>query len=1069
MRVNRLAVYRTILTLSRLISQSGCQCFHKRPTAVVVLTVVLLMIVLSVDPSMAVAQAAGDVSPPTGKPAYQMPDVASYVDQQLGFFWPRRQMVDGSVIYLHPIGGNDCTLVVKPARLTNTPDRDISQIRLDAEKSISGRALGRNTVSHMKDGSTIVSTSVVNGRNQADDLYIVIRPEAGAPDSILRAKMVQVLVYHQTNQTLCQADTAVSRAMRSLTSADVGSGHDSVGTTGAASNGADANLASSAVQDPLETARAARNAWVESVRRNGDPLPLLPRLNPIIATLQHLVDSTSGERQVQAKFELGVTQRQQFDFAAAEPTLTDAAKSAERLSLHDVAFKAWIELARTVTALRNHDKAEAALRSASDVAGEKPTPKERFDLALYNASALERRGEGEAALVEAIESRGLAQTAEDKFNSVSVIGDALNNLAWRCPDDPRLSINGSAGQYGKDACEFLFSLAGDVYKQAETEAEKLGWDGIARLHKTQADGAARQRDLLAFKSTFDRQMQDATLKLSTSEEGAARLYSPQTRDAVVANRHFEWVQSTYIAETRPEFAGQYERLQEQLKALNGTDAGYFKNRGALALINGDKALAADNFETAVNMMNKLRTGIFDPRRRGTVIEEDRGQAYEGLALQRLALNQDDQAFAAFEMTRARGFGELTHILARPDVTPPDREWLSKLLLLDAQQREIEAKMLQNVLTSGQVDIAPHTLSKLAQIRADRFAMLRTGKDAQSRLFRAADVAGVTLSELQKAAARSQTSIVLYWVTSLHLIEWYVGPHGSKVLSLWLPATVVRDKVVGIRQSAAGHYPFDKAAAQDLYYFLVSPFEDDLDTKQVLFIPQGPLVGLPFETLIEPDSGQPLIERWAVSYAPNAQIAYDMLSRPVPHVTKIDAVVDVEADDLTKESMALTGVNSLNTSVHYAQMVTLNNLAPTLAGSDGLHVLLHGHYNSDEPLLSELLVSGRHYMYAVQLINLPLNRIQLAVLSSCESGIVGRYVSNETFGFPWALLIGGAQSALVSRWIVDAANNKMWMQHFYSALGKSESPAMATADAMRAMRRDGHDHPYYWAAPQMSGR
>jgi hypothetical protein len=166
---------------------------------------------------------------------------------------------------------------------------------------------------------------------------------------------------------------------------------------------------------------------------------------------------------------------------------------------------------------------------------------------------------------------------------------------------------------------------------------------------------------------------------------------------VVANRHFEWVQSTYIAETRPEFAGQYERLQEQLKALNGTDAGYFKNRGALALINGDKALAADNFETAVNMMNKLRTGIFDPRRRGTVIEEDRGQAYEGLALQRLALNQDDQAFAAFEMTRARGFGELTHILARPDVTPPDREWLSKLLLLDAQQREIEAKMLQNVL------------------------------------------------------------------------------------------------------------------------------------------------------------------------------------------------------------------------------------------------------------------------------------------------------------------------------------------------------------------------------------
>lgn len=490
MRVNKLAAYRTILTLSRLISQSGCQCFHKRPTAAVVLTAGLLIIVRSVDPSVAVAQAAGDASPPTGKPAYQMTDVASYVDRQLGFIWHRREMVDGSVIYLHPIGGNDCTLVVKPAQLTNTPDRDINQIRRDAEKSISGRALGKNTVFHLKDGSTIVSASVVNGRDQADDLYIVIRPEAGAPDSILRAKMVQVLVYHQTNQTLCQADTTVSRAMRSLTNADVGSGHDSVGTTGAASNGADAYLASSAVQDPLETARATRNAWVESVRKSGDPLPLLPKLNPTIATLQHLVDSTSGERQVQARFELGVTQRQQFDFAAAEPTLTDAAKSAERLSLHDVAFKAWIELARAVTALRNHDRAEAALRSASDVAGDKPTPKERFDIALYNASALERRGEGEAALVEAIEARGLAQTAEDKYDSISMIGDALNNLAWRCPDDPRLSMNGSAGQHGKDACEFLFSLAGDAYKQAETEAENSA--GTALLVSTRTGRTVRR-------------------------------------------------------------------------------------------------------------------------------------------------------------------------------------------------------------------------------------------------------------------------------------------------------------------------------------------------------------------------------------------------------------------------------------------------------------------------------------------------------------------------------------------------------------------------------------------------
>jgi CHAT domain-containing protein len=92
-----------------------------------------------------------------------------------------------------------------------------------------------------------------------------------------------------------------------------------------------------------------------------------------------------------------------------------------------------------------------------------------------------------------------------------------------------------------------------------------------------------------------------------------------------------------------------------------------------------------------------------------------------------------------------------------------------------------------------------------------------------------------------------------------------------------------------------------------------------------------------------------------------------------------------------------------------------------------------------------------------------------VLSACKGGQVDARISGEIYGFPWALLAGGAEAAVLSRWDVNGDSNGKWMGVFYREVASGAPAAQAAAAAMRDMRKSGLTHPYYWAAMQVSGR
>jgi len=264
-------------------------------------------------------------------------------------------------------------------------------------------------------------------------------------------------------------------------------------------------------------------------------------------------------------------------------------------------------------------------------------------------------------------------------------------------------------------------------------------------------------------------------------------------------------------------------------------------------------------------------------------------------------------------------------------------------------------------------------------------------------------------------------------------------------------------------------PFDEETARQLYLFLIEPFADLLDSRQLIIVPQGELVDLPFEALVDPKGGF-LIEQQAVSYAPNVHMALAALTRPIPPVREVNAVIDPAIDDATHELAALRSAGGLDVHAVKTGDVTLEVLRRGLRRAQNVHILLHGSFRADEPLLSSLATTlqASSPVTAADLLSIPLRDTHLVVMSACESGELEHRLSDEIYGFPWAVLAAGAENIVTSRWLVDGASNSEWMGHFYATLTAGASPAQAAATAMRTMLKTRRS-PYYWAAMQVQGR
>ena len=816
--------------------------------------------------------------------------------------------------------------------------------------------------------------------------------------------------------------------------------------------------------DPVAPYRAKREAVQERFRVHGaidkDTLAESSR------GLEALAQKASGETRARALMELGTVLRMSNDYQGAIKAQTEAAREAEALGLPDLAFDAWIGVARANdNGLKDHGAAAVAFDRAVDAAGGSPTEKQRAALAGYLAQLEIGRGELEPGIIDALAALKLTRDPWDQFNAELNLADGLYHLAASCDYRPLRddkSADDKDDVYG--ACRRAVAAARTVYEQAGSTAAGHGWTALVDAVRDFESGLDQRGKLIDMRASAE----------SAQKVSFAKFSHPHSvRDvlAMPADQYFRAAVGGGLA-NMPAFAPLIESLVAESEAKTGrkTALDISLLGKAKEIENAPPETAARYYAEAAAMLETERSGFFDPRRRGTVIE-DNADIIRDLAIRLLALKHDADAFAALETVRARGLGELALAMARPDVTADDRRWLADLLLIEAQESAIERKIVAGIVASGQLDAQADKLQTLDQLRADRQAKLRANETARARFDVRETAPPLTLDALRAAAASAGVPVLLYWTMNVNSIAWYVGPDGSDVREVFLPESVLEEKVRGVKASAGGSLgrkPFDETTVRELFLYLLGPFSARLNSSsvhEIMIVPQGELVGLPFEALVDPGSGASVIDRWAVSYAPNATMAAAALQRRPQAIHSVTALVNPTIDINTGET------NNIRASGIALSTVTRSELFDGAWRSDGLHILTHGEFNSDEALLSDLAPARQadRPIEAAELVALPLGGLRLAVLSACKGGQVEGRISGEIYGFPWALMAGGAEATVLSRWDVNGATNGKWMGVFYREAASGAPVSLAAATAMREMRKSGFTHPYYWAAMQVSGR
>jgi len=280
----------------------------------------------------------------------------------------------------------------------------------------------------------------------------------------------------------------------------------------------------------------------------------------------------------------------------------------------------------------------------------------------------------------------------------------------------------------------------------------------------------------------------------------------------------------------------------------------------------------------------------------------------------------------------------------------------------------------------------------------------------------------------------------------------------------------------------------KASAQQLYSWLIQPFETELETaldreqseiKTLSFVLDGPLRNLPMGALY--DGNRYLIERYAVAVTPGLNL---LDPKPLPRKALRVLVAGAEnapsfraanLAPLQNVSLELEGIqnNLAQTEVLADEVFLKGNLSQQInkQSFNIVHLATHGQFSAD-PEETFLLdwqdrISTRE-MDELLFLDDPRRAVQdpieLLVLSACETAAGD---DRAALGLAGIAIRAGARSTVASLWRIDDASTAEFMVRFYKELANTN---LSKAEALRNIqlaflkeyKRTDYRRPYHWA-------
>lgn len=614
------------------------------------------------------------------------------------------------------------------------------------------------------------------------------------------------------------------------------------------------------------------------------------------------------------------------------------------------------------------------------------------------------------------------------------------------------------------------------YEAAFAAAERLGWEGLAR----EARGFINRLDLR--KTLIESQQHMHAMIVETD------IFSPTEASDVV-------ISGQYTAGRNPQLSGLFAWIESQggLPPLDDARGAYIK--GLLSEAQGERDDALEWYLRAVDLLDEDRGFLYDERARGAYVE-DKVEFYYTAMLNLLQQGRSREAFNLMERSRSRVMSDL---LATKELVLSSSD--ERILYADLLERRGGIARLQNCLfavrsdkevpqscrdlglgksTSGETDrgvvvvegggagpeVDPTKLEAALEKQRRQYNALRDRiAEETPELARLVTAEPVELEALQKVLGRDGSELIAYATLESQVIIWHIGPTSLHVRSVFLPRSVLKDKIGRLRKSLVDpKHPYDDKTAHELYLYLIAPVEQWIESDRLVIVAHEDLHYLPFAALQTKRGTRYLGEEYQLSYAPSATVLTTLEPAHGLAHPKLLAAADPSLEFGPIEVRAIG--RRFGGQVEADALPKEADIKAWVANKELVHLAVHGTFSADEPLLSHLVLGAGKgddgKLTAAEMYGLPLDAARLVVLSACETGSVQASHANEVIGMMRGLIFAGADSLLLSAWKIDDEATAKWMDAFYAA-ATSRPPAEAAQAAMTALRQNPrYRHPYYWS-------
>lgn len=726
----------------------------------------------------------------------------------------------------------------------------------------------------------------------------------------------------------------------------------------------------------------------------------------------------------------------------------------------------------------------------------------------------------DAIRARALDGLGAAETALGDYAEAQRHSDEAAALFQALGDSPRRAgaLNRAglarlyAGRYRDAGTAFAEAAAiSKAAGNAEAEAEQvtnlgnvhyyLGRYGDAAVAYDAALSLAERHGDAAWAS---RRRRLALINLATLDQRLGR-----DRAALASyqrlTKEMETLRPREQAQLQANLGVLYRHLGDPIKALETYDRalalfakdplldgelGVLKNRGIVSALDlGDLSSALRTFSDALDRAHKAGN-----RREWLQAQLYRGETYRRQG----ALGRAREDFTA-SLTRARelqtpeetwkslyGLGLVEQASeARPSAA---RHFEEALAVIESIRETIRVPAMRSDFFADKREVYDSLLGmEVGRAPAERVFTLLERSHSRAWRERLGLPVVVTLADIQRRLPAGTV-----------LLDYWYSDAGSAVVAITAdratvaPLRITPDQITRLTDSLAGGPSAEwMRAAADLSVSLLPPGVID-GADHVIVVTDGALALVPFEVLSV--DGVSVIDHAAVSYMPTAALL--LIDRAVvgglgwPWRRTVTAFADPIA-----ASAALDDPSLIRTRLT-ASAAEARDIAAEIGGTAAIHAgvenrkallespldrapLLHlsTHASADGDALEQSRImfssapgGAAEYLFLREAYDLPLEGVELAVLSACDTAR-GRLVRGEGVqSFGRAFLAAGAQSTVTTLWRVADGPTADFMRVFYDQLGRGLGRAEALRQAKLRFRAAGTAlaDPHYWAAFVLSG-